>query len=311
MVVTWNRCGLLAEALRPSSARPAPLTAWWSSTTRPPTVPATCWRRFAGIEVVRTTAQLRRRGRLRARYPAGPGVRRHRPRLAAGRRHGAASRKRSRGWSPPVALPGSPAGPDGQPRRVDRRAAASDEHAPVASPAPAGPTGVALSAAGACRSARRPSSRCSSTRRSCAPAACRSPTTSCGTTTSSSRRGSSGQRRAGLPGVGRRPQDGSFGSTDVDPGGRFYYEVRNKVWLFTRSRGLSPLEKIGYGGATLASAGPARSPARRSGARWPRGCCAAWQTVFPRPAPRRHRRSARERGQPGSRPASDTVSGSR
>ena len=31
-----------------------------------------------------------------------------------------------------------------------------------------------------------------------------------------------------------------FGSTDADPGERFFYEVRNKVWLFTRSRGLTP-----------------------------------------------------------------------
>jgi rhamnopyranosyl-N-acetylglucosaminyl-diphospho-decaprenol beta-1,3/1,4-galactofuranosyltransferase len=37
-----------------------------------------------------------------------------------------------------------------------------------------------------------------------------------------------------------------FGSTDVDPGPRFYYEVRNKVWLFTRSRGLTPLERLLY-----------------------------------------------------------------
>lgn len=43
----------------------------------------------------------------------------------------------------------------------------------------------------------------------------------------------------------------TFGATDVDPGDRFFYEVRNKVWLFTRSRGLSPLEKVGYGAATL------------------------------------------------------------
>ena len=42
----------------------------------------------------------------------------------------------------------------------------------------------------------------------------------------------------------------TFASTDADPGERFFYEVRNKVWVFTRSRGLSPLEKIGYGGAT-------------------------------------------------------------
>ncbi len=42
----------------------------------------------------------------------------------------------------------------------------------------------------------------------------------------------------------------TFASTDVDPGERFYFEVRNKVWLFTRSRGLNPLEKVGYAGRT-------------------------------------------------------------
>jgi rhamnopyranosyl-N-acetylglucosaminyl-diphospho-decaprenol beta-1,3/1,4-galactofuranosyltransferase len=43
----------------------------------------------------------------------------------------------------------------------------------------------------------------------------------------------------------------TFGSTDADPGERFYYEVRNKVWTFTRSRGLSPSEKALYGASTL------------------------------------------------------------
>ncbi|MCW2817851.1 MAG: glycosyl transferase family 2 [Marmoricola sp.] len=42
-----------------------------------------------------------------------------------------------------------------------------------------------------------------------------------------------------------------FGSTDADPGERFYYEVRNKVWLFTRSAGLRPGEKLLYGASTL------------------------------------------------------------
>jgi GT2 family glycosyltransferase len=41
-----------------------------------------------------------------------------------------------------------------------------------------------------------------------------------------------------------------FGSTDADPGERFFYEVRNKVWLFTRSQGLAAGEKLVYGGAT-------------------------------------------------------------
>jgi rhamnopyranosyl-N-acetylglucosaminyl-diphospho-decaprenol beta-1,3/1,4-galactofuranosyltransferase len=43
----------------------------------------------------------------------------------------------------------------------------------------------------------------------------------------------------------------TYGSTDADPGDRFYFEVRNKVWLFGRSYGLSPLEKAVYGGSSL------------------------------------------------------------
>jgi len=41
-----------------------------------------------------------------------------------------------------------------------------------------------------------------------------------------------------------------FGSTDADPGERFFYEVRNKVWMFSRSRSLSVPEKALYGAAT-------------------------------------------------------------
>lgn len=43
----------------------------------------------------------------------------------------------------------------------------------------------------------------------------------------------------------------TFGSTDADPGERFYFEVRNKVWTFTRSGGLRPREKALYAGSTL------------------------------------------------------------
>lgn len=43
----------------------------------------------------------------------------------------------------------------------------------------------------------------------------------------------------------------TFGSTDADPGERFYFEVRNKVWTFTRSAGLRPREKALYAGSTL------------------------------------------------------------
>jgi GT2 family glycosyltransferase len=41
-----------------------------------------------------------------------------------------------------------------------------------------------------------------------------------------------------------------FGSTDADPGERFFYEVRNKLWVFGRSRSLSGSEKLVYGAAT-------------------------------------------------------------
>ena len=43
-----------------------------------------------------------------------------------------------------------------------------------------------------------------------------------------------------------------FGDSEADPGSRFYYEVRNKVWLFTRSPGLAPVERVLYAGSTLA-----------------------------------------------------------
>jgi len=43
----------------------------------------------------------------------------------------------------------------------------------------------------------------------------------------------------------------TFGATDADPGERFYFEVRNKVWLFSRSTGLAPLEKLVYAASTV------------------------------------------------------------
>ena len=60
-----------------------------------------------------------------------------------------------------------------------------------------------------------------------------------------------------------------FGSTDADPGERFFFEVRNKVWMFTRSTSLSPAEKVLYGGSTArrwasVSAGPSASVMRRA-----------------------------------------------
>ena len=43
----------------------------------------------------------------------------------------------------------------------------------------------------------------------------------------------------------------ALASTDGDPGSRFYYEVRNKVWLFRRSRALAGWEVPVYVGASL------------------------------------------------------------
>jgi rhamnopyranosyl-N-acetylglucosaminyl-diphospho-decaprenol beta-1,3/1,4-galactofuranosyltransferase len=43
----------------------------------------------------------------------------------------------------------------------------------------------------------------------------------------------------------------TFGSTESDPGDRFFLEVRNKMWVFSRSNGLNPAEKVMYGGSTL------------------------------------------------------------
>ena len=43
----------------------------------------------------------------------------------------------------------------------------------------------------------------------------------------------------------------AFGSTDADPGERFFYEVRNKVWTLRAGPSLAPAERLLYGGSTL------------------------------------------------------------
>ncbi len=43
----------------------------------------------------------------------------------------------------------------------------------------------------------------------------------------------------------------TFGDIGVDPGERFYFEVRNKLWAFTRSRALAPRERLVYAGSTV------------------------------------------------------------
>lgn len=43
----------------------------------------------------------------------------------------------------------------------------------------------------------------------------------------------------------------ALASTDADPGPRFYYEVRNKLWMFRRSSSLTGPEKLLYGASSL------------------------------------------------------------
>lgn len=40
-------------------------------------------------------------------------------------------------------------------------------------------------------------------------------------------------------------------SSDQDPGERFYFEVRNKLWVFLRSSALAPWERVLYAGASV------------------------------------------------------------
>ncbi len=43
----------------------------------------------------------------------------------------------------------------------------------------------------------------------------------------------------------------TFGSSDVDPGARFFNETRNKVWTFTRSPALGARDRVLYAGSTV------------------------------------------------------------
>jgi GT2 family glycosyltransferase len=43
----------------------------------------------------------------------------------------------------------------------------------------------------------------------------------------------------------------AFGSTDSDPGQRFFYEVRNKIWALRRRGSFSVFERVLYGGSTV------------------------------------------------------------
>jgi rhamnopyranosyl-N-acetylglucosaminyl-diphospho-decaprenol beta-1,3/1,4-galactofuranosyltransferase len=43
----------------------------------------------------------------------------------------------------------------------------------------------------------------------------------------------------------------AFGAADADPGPRFFYEVRNKIWTLRTPAPLSPAERVLYAGASL------------------------------------------------------------
>ena len=43
----------------------------------------------------------------------------------------------------------------------------------------------------------------------------------------------------------------TFGSINAEPGERFFYEVRNKIWMLRSGAALGPLERVLYGGSTL------------------------------------------------------------
>ncbi|MFH5824208.1 glycosyltransferase [Georgenia sp. AZ-5] len=61
------------------------------------------------------------------------------------------------------------------------------------------------------------------------------------------------RRRVGLyvPASVVRHLTKTFGSTDADPGERFYFEVRNKLWLLTGSRAFGLAGRLLYGASTL------------------------------------------------------------
>jgi rhamnopyranosyl-N-acetylglucosaminyl-diphospho-decaprenol beta-1,3/1,4-galactofuranosyltransferase len=60
-----------------------------------------------------------------------------------------------------------------------------------------------------------------------------------------------GRRGVFVPGSIVVHKTKALASTDLDPGPRFYYEVRNKLWMQLASRSLNPGEKLLYGASTL------------------------------------------------------------
>lgn len=60
-----------------------------------------------------------------------------------------------------------------------------------------------------------------------------------------------GRRGVFVPGSIVVHKTKALASTDIDPGPRFYYEVRNKLWMQRASSSLNPGEKLLYGASTL------------------------------------------------------------
>jgi rhamnopyranosyl-N-acetylglucosaminyl-diphospho-decaprenol beta-1,3/1,4-galactofuranosyltransferase len=60
-----------------------------------------------------------------------------------------------------------------------------------------------------------------------------------------------GQRGVAVLGSVVRHLTKRRGATDDDPGERFYFEVRNKLWMFRLSTGLTGREKLVYGASSL------------------------------------------------------------
>jgi rhamnopyranosyl-N-acetylglucosaminyl-diphospho-decaprenol beta-1,3/1,4-galactofuranosyltransferase len=77
----------------------------------------------------------------------------------------------------------------------------------------------------------------------------------------------------------------AFGAADTDPGQRFFYEVRNKIWMLRSAAPLAPLERVLYGGSTLRRWARtfARSRDRRALFTWLLRGIAAGVRTSPRP----------------------------
>ncbi len=75
-----------------------------------------------------------------------------------------------------------------------------------------------------------------------------------------------------------------FGSTDVDPGDRFYLEVRNKVWTLGRSSAFAPADRALYSASTIARWGRTLRASQDRGRLVRVGSRGLWHGLTRRPA---------------------------